>query len=714
MNPLLDTSAIKEFLEGFPAQSRNLGKRYFASGAVRRTTCLKPGLQYSASVQGGELYDVLFLYDPVTDTWDVECTCPVTYDCKHAYAGMLALQTAANKFPGVPDSSKTGKASLLVLPNPAATARVKREEPQPPASPLATALTVALGRKLKRNESAYVMRVQRIHRDASQRGMNLGSLRELAPDLQEYGWQQIELWPKWPGDDLNFWLYCAWEMRRRNLAIPQFMLPVTDFSVIEPVIKTWERAKEIERWRGTLAHLSHLPEPNMEVLDFRLLILPQEVQVQWKNVAEEQFKNLKQSHLRTIHEGFESGTLSAVAEVASLWATIYKPYDLFTATNLVFSRPETIRILNRALRLPAIASRIVTPEGVPLGWPEEPLRYELQSAEDDAGDYHLRLLQADGKPPPPVLLTLKGQPTLYLTQHAVFRGPPSHDFARDVDLKLPAPVVESSQGVNFLQHLKIELPPRITQRMRTLALKVTLHCEVKPAYPGSNSESVYLRASLENETGESEICGASGWYAQVDPRKQYHKTFGPVREEVITVIDRSVQKQFPQRFQTLGGKWDYYSSSWKVKLTKSFPEHFLRWLETIPPEVEVLLDRSLATLRDAPLAGSVQLNVEEAGVDWFDLKVALNVTDTSLTPEELKLLLNARGGFVRLGKKGWRRLQFNLSQEEDERLARLGLDARDFTAEPQRLHALQLADEAASKFLPEEQAERIRRRVEEL
>ncbi|MBC8095763.1 MAG: hypothetical protein H7Y43_08115, partial [Akkermansiaceae bacterium] len=46
MNPLLDTSAIKEFLEGFPARSRNLGKRYFADGAVRRTTCLKPGLHY--------------------------------------------------------------------------------------------------------------------------------------------------------------------------------------------------------------------------------------------------------------------------------------------------------------------------------------------------------------------------------------------------------------------------------------------------------------------------------------------------------------------------------------------------------------------------------------------------------------------------------------------------------------------------------------------
>jgi len=110
----------------------------------------------------------------------------------------------------------------------------------------------------------------------------------------------------------------------------------------------------------------------------------------------------------------------------------------------------------------------------------------------------------------------------------------------------------------------------------------------------------------------------------------------------------------------------------------------------------------------------VSLDVTESAVDWFDLKVVLNVGDTTLTPEELTLLLNARGGYVRLGRKGWRRLQFNLTSEEDERLARLGLNARDFSSEPQRFHALQLADEAAKKFLTPERVEKIQRRVSEL
>ena len=68
---------------------------------------------------------------------------------------------------------------------------------------------------------------------------------------------------------------------------------------------------------------------------------------------------------------------------------------------------------------------------------------------------------------------------------------------------------------------------------------------------------------------------------------------------------------------------------------------------------------------------------------------------------------------MRLDGKGWRRLQFDLSEDENERLARLGLSPRELSAEPQRLHALQLADDAARKFLPEHQVEQIQRRVAE-
>jgi hypothetical protein len=83
------------------------------------------------------------------------------------------------------------------------------------------------------------------------------------------------------------------------------------------------------------------------------------------------------------------------------------------------------------------------------------------------------------------------------------------------------------------------------------------------------------------------------------------------------------------------------------------------------------------------------------------------------TRKEIRTLLNARGGFVRLGTKGWKRLRFQLSTEDEEQLADLGLDARDLSDSKQRLHALQLAGKsAATRLLPADQASAIERRVE--
>ena len=78
-------------------------------------------------------------------------------------------------------------------------------------------------------------------------------------------------------------------------------------------------------------------------------------------------------------------------------------------------------------------------------------------------------------------------------------------------------------------------------------------------------------------------------------------------------------------------------------------------------------------------------------MDWFNLQVIVDVNDVTLTKVEIKLLLDAKGKWVRLGKKGWRKLEFSLSKEEDEELARLGLTPHELTSEPQRLQWVSLA-----------------------
>ncbi|HEV2393019.1 MAG TPA: DEAD/DEAH box helicase [Verrucomicrobiae bacterium] len=713
MNPLLASEQIQEFLDTFPSKSRRRGKHYFIDGAVIELACIEQDRKYAAVVRGNDDYDVTFRYDP-TAGWSALCTCPMERDCKHAVAAMLALKSNGAQLSTIA-SSLGSKSNSKSKPKAPVVLRQEPKVPQPPASALTVALAQELGRKLDRAEVAYVDFIRHCYENARNGACITGQdLSRLSPQVQDYAWTPLTLWPKAPRDDHQFWLYCAWELRRRKAAIPQFMVPVTDLAAIEPAMNEWQRRKLIESWRADLAQTASESQPEGEPVDFRLMVLPDEVRVQWKMGFEEKFKDLKQTHVRRFHNEQENGALNVTPQADPIWNALYKPYDYYTACHFEYDSAETGKLLRRVLAFPDLAERIVSSDGLPLARPAEPLEYQLQPAKDESDDYELSLRLADGSPAPPVLLALSGQPSLYLTARALFQGPPPHQFGMLEPVRIPAPAMECAQGVAFIQSLQLDLPQRILERTRRVQAVVKLCCEVKPTYQGSQNEAVFIRVLSEVEGKHTEHCGSEGWHVPPNASMPRAKKQPAGSEEVIPLIDRSAQKRFPALLEALNAKWENYHGSWRIRLTKSFPETFLPWLSSLPPEVEVQLDRELATLRDNPVSGTLRLDVEEAGVDWFDLKVALNVSDMTLTPEELKLLLNARGGFVRLGKKGWRRLQFDLTPEEDERLARLGLNARDFTAEPQRLHALQLADEAARKFLPEQKAEEIHRRAAEL
>ena len=713
-NPLLDADSIKRYLGEFDRTTAGRGTHYFKYNAVLQLRCDEPGARYSATVRGSMDYEVTLFYG--SGEWDGECTCPVGYECKHIYAAMLAFQKQAADFP---------PASLSVNP-PAQSAKAKKQSkstaksasaPLVPASPVVVRVTESLGRQPNAKEAAFLLQVQALFQKVRQSNDGLMSydLRLIAPGVSDYSWVKLDLWPRPPSDDYELWLYCAWELRRRRLAVPDFMKGVTDFSVIEPQMKAWQRGKEVAHWQGLLAavHREQSASASATLLDLRLAIDLETVSIQWRNSPEQPFLDLKQTQARKLMNEYENGALQLTPEAATLWGVIYKPYDYYTWNNLRYDSPETVKVLNRILRLPMLAERIVTRDGKPLERPEGMLRMDVVAAEGEEGDYVLRLVRADGSAAPYVLLMLPGLPTLYVTSSAIYSGPPPHGLGHVSELVIPAPAIETAAGVTFLSGLGVELPPRLAGRTRPVTYKVNLYCDLKPDYVGSEKDSVYVRAEAVAEGAATETLGYNGWFVPSD----YEAAKKPKTDadERIPIFNRGALHHFPQLFQAVGAKWDSYGqNSWRIRLTKTFPDTFVPWLAALPSNVEVHLDRELASLRNNPVAGSVKLDVQESGVDWFDLKVVLNVSDTELTQEELKILLNAKGGYVRLGKKGWRRLQFNLTDEEDQNLSRLGLDARDFTAEPQRLHAFQLADVAAKKFLPEEQVEKIHRRASEL
>jgi len=688
---------IERFLEIVPSKTRKRGRGYFHNGAVLELNCVEPDRLYRAVVRGGEDYQVSLEYED--RVWTGDCSCPMAYSCKHTVAAMLELQKRAT------ENGEIASTNMVSLPSHRPASRI----PQPPRSPLYDRLKAQLGRELVQVEAQFVQTVQRLHAMASTRSLTDNDIGPLSPGRRFYGWQPLELWPERPPDDFYLWLYIAWEMRRREADWPKFMEAITDFSLIETEMSQWERRREILRWHNWFRTFrGQAPAAEEGVLELRLVVLSEQARLEWRTDPNGAFAELKQRHAKTFAEKFERGELEIQAESLPLWGATFKPWHYDSWWSFDYSNMTARPVLNRLLRMPLPADRVVTVDGQPLRRWSEPLRLNLRPPGKKTDDYHLALTTHDGARAPRIFCTLSGNPTLYLTETGLFSGPPPNALDGETIRAIPALALETTEGVHFLHANQIPLPEHLAPKVRTVPVVVKISCALKPVYTGSQAENIVVEISAKAPHLEAEHFTTNGW----EPRKGGGAKVKPAKD--IILHDRSTQNLFPRMLESLGAKWDSYPGSWTVRLTKKTPEIFVLWLKSLPPDIEVTLDRELASLRDEPVSGSVSLDVEESAMDWFDLKVVLNVGDMALTPEEMKLLLNARGGYVRLGKKGWRRLQFNISSEEEEQLARLGLSARDFSDEPQRFHALQLAEDAAKKFLAPERVEKIQRRASEL
>ncbi|MEO8428009.1 MAG: DEAD/DEAH box helicase, partial [Verrucomicrobiota bacterium] len=700
----------EEFLGSFDPKTRRKGEAYFGEDRVSDLVCKKEGTRYSATVRGSAPYDVDLFYDS-DEGWSGVCSCPLEGDCKHIYAAMKAL-LAEHSIARVRGLSAGGKVQSL------AGARKKLEKP--PEGPWAERVVTALDRKLRPDESKFLRKLTEVYNRCRQaRHITRWDFDELGLRIGGYGWEALQIWPAFPESEHEFWLYVANAAMERQIPVPDFLASATDLSVIQERLVRWRRDREVARWNNLLDNL-HGWEASYEStsrgeFDLRLRVDEKEAILEWKRPGQETFELLKTNPFRQFADDHRAGRVALQPEAEMIWQAFQARLDYGRSLQLSYHDSDALERLGRLFRLRVLDSRIVNSDGQPFARPAEALRWELAPAASEQGDYCLRLVQANGSVPAAFLVTLSGHPALYVTRDAVFAGPPAPDNVLDPmrENVIPAPAIESRAGIEFLQKLRIELPPRLRERVHHVAMQVVVSCELVPSYPGSSTEHCFVRVIAEAADGKvQEVWNGSFWH---DSTSAISRGFeSKDKAGLFTVYDRSALQEMSRMLEPLGLKWDNYESCFFLRVTKKFPALFVAWLKSLPPHIRLQLAGELASLAQDAVSGKVRLDVTEAAIDWFDLRVVIDVSDTTLTPQELKLLLDAKGGYVRLGKKGWRRLQFNLSEEEDDRLARLGLNPHELTSEPQRLHALQLADEAAKRFLPEQQAAQIQRRASEI
>jgi len=695
----------------FPSKIRRRGKQYYRDRAVQRIEVHEPGTHYVVYVEGTELYEVDALYDH--GEWLTECTCPYGVDCKHAYAALQNLLDIAS-----------GKANV----SPEKKASKTPSTPPPPARPsaLRKAFERAKGKPASKREIAYLKQVTDLYESLrpDRADPQVAWLEKLGVFSPLRSWGSVKIWLEFPEDDFKFWLYALnhhLESDRRSAEfgrdIPDFMGHVSDLSPIAANLKRMNRAREIDGWRDFFCGNRALILADGEAAqrqenELRLCLKPEFAALEIRRPGAADFRILSLADFKALTDRYKPNRLPFDTRSELLLRRMDHKAYFGNSHRLRREDPEDMRALHNILSSPTLRGAIVNSSGEPFAWPAEKLIWNVREDEKDGSAYRAEITLENGDPIAGISFALSGTPGYYVVGSRIHEGPPFDPRRLDPQkgATLPREAVEHAVGLEFFHRVGARLPEELANRIEDVQLRLRLTCRLRRDH---NEQCELIAQAVDDAGTVLETWRQDEWQTELRALPEIAPDESPDPAEKVRVLGRSALSVVPGIFDSIGASFNWQHGL-SIQVNRNFPKRFSEWLEVLPDDIEIVLEGELAAFNQPATAGSLRLEIEETGIDWFDLKVELDIEDNDLTDEEIELLLNAKGDWVRLDDKGWRRLAFELSEEDDEQLASLGLNPRQMSSEPQRIHALQLASPAAQEFLPEEQAEQLRNRVNEI
>ena len=705
--------ALRAWLATFLPLTRDRGKALFAAKHVGKITATADHFVEATVTELEAAFLVtLFL---TRDQWSGKCRCSAKGDCRHIHATGLAWLTECETPTPAPVAANTPLPELAATPSPA--------RPLPPAAPApainkhafraqwSPVIAEKLGRPLTEVEGRQLSNLAALFAEFDP------SLQELQPaQLRSFGFdigheprapQHPSLFKDWwernnaPRDPWALWQYIAYAYERANRPIPEVFQPLTDTRAVHAAIDDRLVQQELLAWRVAFSAQTSSEAPRIEnpvtaIAGLRVRIggdarFHVEVRATsdrpWKVPNHKWFTALASSR----PSDFES-LPPAQAALATMLAAEARGYGWHFSTKLVLSHDGVAALLSTSAARPAI----VRPDEMPFILEPEPLVPEATVSTSRRDRLDLRLLAPTGEPAEDArLLTARPEP-LYLFQGKIWRGPPPLPARQ-----LPAAVLTDAALMSHLRSAGLRLPASLEGRVRRVPLQPVLKCWSTADDEPDASEffHVQLFARSEHPRCQQQWNG-EGWEWSKDGAPPLRKPSDPLLE-----FDLSGAKLVAERFADFRLTWNNWVGVWARPMGKTFPEEFIEWRATLPPDLTIDASPSLEGLLGPPLQAQVEFSAAPAlgeGRDWFDLTVALRVQDTTFKPDELALLLKARGKWVRLEQHGWRRLEVADEAGSDTAAAldRLGLRTEDVldSGRPakHRLHALQLASEAST------------------
>ena len=693
--PLSTDRATLDFLNCFGDEARSEGSDWHRDGSVIQI--FGNHLQIDARVQvDGMLYRTrLRLKD---DRWVGECSSGKEFSAA-IYATMLERLERGEALPESPN--EVGEKSIQEL------------------------VEQALERPLEDDEERYLAKLEKRYCRYEMEGEIFDhDLVRLSPKWEVESFDPLDLWPVKPANILEFWNHIAYVFEKKNQRYPKFMESVTELTATHERMRCWEWEREVQAWQDRIAEVVRQPPPlKAERVDLRFLMTTAEAKLQLRFLQDQTGDGegdgdgdgdapdrepvfelvTSKEDANALVTRYAQGALRFSPVASILWAHYLQHWESTGSPEIRLDQRRGAELLNHLFHQPVLRESLVTLDENPFLYFEEPMKWVC---EDDPMEEHalaLRLTDAAGEPIPHALRVLPGAQMLYLSDEAVFRGPDSWDEAEiQPEYHVPKDAVATSLGVEFLAKIGAPLPESLVGQVEERSLEITISLEVRGSRLNSDSEIVYLRVIAEDAGGLR--------------REELHKDDWKVVRQPNVVggkllrFDRRLSHRFPFLIEPLVSSWDATEGAFRARLTRNFPQRFQAWAQALPEEIKLDLDESLASIMDRPVEASVQFEIQEQSMDWFDLRVRVNAGGTELSEKEIRALVEAHGEFVRMKNGKWVRLDLSLDEKQKKAIDGLGLDPFDLSGETHRMHVLQLADPASKEVIDAATWERIAER----
>ena len=565
-----------------------------------------------------------------------------------------------------------------------------------------------LGRPLSPQEDVFIDKLEkRYRRYLLEQKLFDHDLVRLNPKWPVTSYEPITLWPEPPRDILEFWNYIAAAFDRRKLMWPRFMEAVTSREQTREQLREWEKQRDIGMWEERLEKMASAEQVTARHGELRAMVTMREVRLEFRRTdgleGPEVFAALGgEVELLRIRTQLQEGKLhlDALSEALLMQWVSHWPEGDAAAAGVRLEAERDRRFLGQLLRQPSLAARVVTLDEIPFQHSGEVLRWtcaEPDPENEESDAWVIQLTTPDDLPVPYSLIILPGPETLYLGDDVVYRGPVPWMEGAEARPRtsIPYEVLATPRGVEFLRRLRVTLPASLRERVMEVVVAPKLALRMSRRGAAAEAEVV---------TAEVTAADAGGLCSEVLERDAWRTLETNLPSDGrVPWFDRRDLYALPGLLDEMGFSWDQGSRSFRVRLTKNFPVKFVRWLERLPESCAVELDEGLASLRADPVQATVRFEVSEAGeLDWFDLRVLVDVEGMDLSRAQIRELVEARGGFVRMPGGGWLRLALKLTADQEAAIGHLGLDVYDLSGETHRMHVLQLAEpRAADVFDPD-------------